>query len=89
MSRDHGRHVRVYRSSRKQDMYLYVDAGDDLTAVPEALLTQFGKPVEALSLMLTAERALAHADAARVLESIADQGFYLQLPPAPDAWNRP
>jgi uncharacterized protein len=83
-----GRHVRVYRSSRKQDLYLYVDAGDDLMAVPEALLIQFGKPVEALSLMLTAERTLARADAARVLESIAEQGFYLQLPPA-DTGDRP
>lgn len=89
MTTEGGRHVRVYRSSRKQDMYLFVDAGDDLTAVPEALLARFGKPVEALSLMLTAERALARADAARVLESIAEQGFYLQLPPASDTWNRP
>lgn len=81
-----GRHVRVYRSSRKQEMYLFVDAGADLRDVPQALLERFGRPVQALSLLLTAERALARADAARVLESIDQQGYYLQMPP-PDAWR--
>lgn len=79
--------MRVYRSSRKPDMYLYVDAGDDLGPVPEALLERFGKPVEALSLMLTAERSLARADAGRVLASIEAEGYYLQLPPPPGDWS--
>jgi uncharacterized protein YcgL (UPF0745 family) len=64
-------------------MYLYVDAADGLSQVPEALLSRFGQPIEALSLLLTPERTLARADAARVLESIEDDGFYLQLPPVP------
>jgi len=93
--------VRVYRSSRRQEMYLYVDAEADLTRVPEALLASFGRPVEALSLMLTADRALARADAARVLECIEEDGFYLQIPPPasgsgspaggndpPETWSR-
>lgn len=71
------------------DMYLFVDAKVDLTPVPEELLAQFGKPVEALSLMLTATRKLARADAARVLECIEEQGFYLQLPPATETWSQP
>lgn len=80
------RHVRVYRSSRKVDMYLYVDAADDLRDVPEALLKQFGRPIEALSLLLTPQRTLARADAAQVLTAIGEQGYYLQMPPA-DAWG--
>jgi uncharacterized protein len=83
------RHVRVYRSSRKPEMYLYVDAKEDLHRVPQALLTRFGKPVEALSLLLTADRVLARADAARVLADIDAQGFYLQMPPAAEAWQAP
>lgn len=79
-----GRHVRVYRSSRQQEMYLFVDARDDLAPVPEALLERFGRPIEALSLLLTADRTLARADAGRVLDSIDTAGYYLQLPPAPD-----
>jgi uncharacterized protein len=68
-------------------MYLYVDARTDLDRVPEALLERFGRPVEAMSLMLSADRPLARADAARVLESIEEDGFYLQLPPAA-VWGR-
>ena len=76
------RFVRIYRSSRRQEMYLYVDARTDLDRVPEALLERFGRPVEAMSLMLSADRPLARADAGRVLAGIEEEGFYLQLPPA-------
>lgn len=65
-------------------MYLYVDAESDLSRVPGPLLERFGRPVEALSLLLTADRPLARADAARVLACIEDDGFYLQMPPAVD-----
>lgn len=82
------RDVRVYRSPRKQEMYLYVDAAADLERVPEELLQRFGRPIEALVLHLTAERKLARADAVRVLESIEAEGFYLQMPPV-DSWRRP
>jgi uncharacterized protein YcgL (UPF0745 family) len=34
-----------------------------------------------MDMPLTAERKLARADTAKVLESIRDQGFYLQMPP--------
>ncbi len=78
------RYVRVYRSGRKQEMYLYVDAHDGLKRVPDVLLERFGKPEEALSMMLTPERRLARADAARVLDSIEEEGFYLQMPPVPE-----
>jgi uncharacterized protein len=76
-----GRDVRVYRSTRKVDMYLFVDAGEDLERVPPALLQQFGNPVQALELRLTAGRRLARADAGVVLASIEASGFYLQMPP--------
>ena len=42
---------------------------------------QFGEPEEVMSLLLDAERRLARADAAEVLQLIARQGFYLQMPP--------
>ncbi len=73
--------VRVYKSPRKQDMYLYVDFAEALTRVPQSLLDRFGVPVEALTLELTNERKLARADADRVLEEIESTGYYLQMPP--------
>ncbi len=71
----------VYRSSRKQEMYLYVDKARGLLDVPDTLLAQFGDPAPVMLLHLTPQRKLARADAALVLASIQTQGFYLQMPP--------
>lgn len=71
----------VFRSSRKQEMYLYVDKVRGLVDVPDTLLAQFGEPVPVMLLRLTPEQRLARADAALVLASIDAQGFYLQMPP--------
>ncbi|MGC3874278.1 YcgL domain-containing protein [Halomonas sp. GXIMD04776] len=76
----------VFKSSRKDDMYLYVDKAKGLAQVPEALLERFGKPVSAMTLLLTQDKKLARADASRVMEAIDEQGFYLQLPPAKEAY---
>ena len=71
----------VYRSSRRQEMYLYVDKARGLQDVPEALLEQFGEPASVMILQLTPQHKLARADAPTVLASIETQGFYLQMPP--------
>lgn len=75
----------VYRSSRVEGMYLYVDKKDDLARVSEDLLASFGKPELAMTLALYPERKLARADVNKVLEAIAQNGFYLQMPPKPEA----
>jgi uncharacterized protein YcgL (UPF0745 family) len=71
----------VFRSSRKAEMYLYVDRSRGLQDVPERLLQQFGEPITVMVLQLTPDRRLASADAAIVLTKIKEQGFYLQMPP--------
>jgi uncharacterized protein YcgL (UPF0745 family) len=76
----------IYRSSKNEGMYLYVDKQEDLSRVPEALLQRFGKPQLAMTLALSTERKLARADAEKVLAAIAEQGFYLQMPPSPDEY---
>ncbi|MDX5299115.1 MAG: YcgL domain-containing protein [Gammaproteobacteria bacterium] len=76
----------IYRSTRKDEAYLYVDKRVGLKEVPEALLAQFGKPVHVADLLITPERKLARAEAPRVLEKIAAQGYYLQLPPPREAY---
>ncbi len=80
-----GRLVQVFRSSRREHTYLFVDLSEGLARVPEALLLHFGQPEPALRLHLTPERRLAQAEAAAVLAAIAEHGFYLQVPPAPEA----
>lgn len=74
----------VYKSVKKQDLYLYVSKAEGLSRVPELLLEHFGAPHHCLTLVLTPERALARASAEKVLEAIAEQGFYLQMPPQAD-----
>ena len=76
-----GRLVKVYRTRRRTDLYLYVDHAEDLTRVPEELLARFGEPVVALSVNLTPDRKLARAGAPEVLAAIEEQGYFLQLPP--------
>ncbi|MGA0839238.1 MAG: YcgL domain-containing protein [Pseudomonadales bacterium] len=74
--------VRVYRSPRRAEMYLYVDFTEDLARVPAVLLEQFGAPHPVMTLKLTEDRKLARADAPQVLAQIERAGFYLQMPPA-------
>ena len=71
----------IYKSPRREEMYLYVDKARGLDAVPEALLLQFGEPEPVMTLLLAPERKLARADTAEVLAQIERQGFYLQMPP--------
>lgn len=73
----------VFRSPRRDGMYLYVDRAEGLARVPEALLKTFGSPEHALVLRLDGRRRLANADARAVLDALAEQGFYLQMPPSP------
>jgi len=71
----------IYRSSKIDEMYLYVDRKEDLARVPEILLERFGKPEPAMALLLHEGRKLARADVAKVMEAVRGQGFYLQMPP--------
>lgn len=71
----------IYRSGRKEGMYLYVRRGTDLSTLPEPLLKAFGTPAHSMDLLLTRERKLARADVEKVMAQIREQGFYLQMPP--------
>ncbi len=78
----------VFKSSRREEMYLYVEMSRGLADVPGELLARFGEPCPVMLLELTPERTLARADAAEVLEQIAEQGYYLQMPPTPSELAR-
>jgi uncharacterized protein YcgL (UPF0745 family) len=71
----------IYKSRRKEETYLYVSLADDLVRVPEFLLETFGRPELVTKMIITPERKFARADAEKVLASIKEKGFYLQLPP--------
>lgn len=71
----------VFKSPKKHEMYVYVDRKDGVENLPEALLNIFGQPEHVLDMILTPEKNLARVDAIKVLEEIAEKGFYLQMPP--------
>lgn len=81
---DNRRLVSVYRSPRRDGMYVYVDRKEGLAGLPEALRELFGTPQHAMDLLLTPERRLARGNAAEVLEAIRERGFFLQMPPVID-----
>ncbi|AQU82951.1 MAG: YcgL domain-containing protein [Halomonas sp.] len=76
----------IFKSSRKEEMYLYVDKKQGLAPVPDTLKETFGKPIAVLTMILTADKKLARASAADIMASINSQGFYLQMPPAKEAY---
>ncbi|PVZ64965.1 YcgL domain-containing protein [Pelagibaculum spongiae] len=71
----------IYRSSKKQEMYLYVEQEDDFSRVPEALLKLFGTPTHVMNLQLTPERKLARVPVEKVIGNLQANGYYLQQPP--------
>jgi uncharacterized protein YcgL (UPF0745 family) len=71
----------IYRSPRKEEIYLYLRAEDDFEAVPEALLSRFGTPEKVMELTLSPQRSLAREDVTQVMENLRSQGFHLQMPP--------
>lgn len=72
----------IYRCSKRQGMYLYVDKAQGTDSLPKELLKSLGKLEHAMVLKLDENRRLARADVTRVMNSINEQGFYLQMPPA-------
>lgn len=72
----------IYRSSAKDQMYLYVIKKDDFSQVPEALMKLFGRPEFSLQLNLTKRKSLARVELSEVKEALDMQGYFLQMPPS-------
>jgi uncharacterized protein YcgL (UPF0745 family) len=72
---------KVYRSDKKAETYLYLSDELDFDDLPAELQESFGSPALVMHLELSADRKLARVDVGKVLEQLAETGFYLQLPP--------
>ena len=77
--------VSVYKSGTRADTYVFLPSDETLESLPDAVQNQFVNAEPFLTFELTADRHLAQAEPEKVLSSIANLGFYLQLPPQPDA----
>ena len=71
----------VYRSPKKEGMYLYVPKQEPFEQVPEPLLDQFGEPGHVMDLMLTEDRTLARVNVKDVMMGLESSGYFLEMPP--------
>ena len=71
----------IYKSSKKQETYLYVPGRDDFSKVPETLMKTFGSPVFLMIMPLKKDREMARIDINKLRKELKIKGFYLQLPP--------
>jgi uncharacterized protein len=71
----------IYKSSKKDETYLYVPGRDDFSKVPKALMTTFGAPVFLMIMPLKEGRKLARMELSKLRNELTNKGYYLQLPP--------
>jgi hypothetical protein len=76
----------VFRSPKKEGMYLYVNKPEGFDRVPDALLELFGQPQSVMTMLLSPGKKLAKADSDVILANFEEKGFYLQMPPEPEAY---
>lgn len=82
--------VSIYKSSKKDEMYLYVarpkteseaETFEPLNVLPEAVRVAFGRATFVMHLELSESRKLARVNVLHVMDSIETNGFFLQMPP--------
>lgn len=71
----------IYKSLKKEQLYLYVTQKDDFSALPDGCLETFGRLAFVMELDLTPERTLAREDVYKVRQQLQSKGYFIQMPP--------
>lgn len=71
----------VYKSSKKNETYLYIPKKDDFSQLPAELIQLFGTPQLVTVINLGQREKLARVDVEDLKQAFDEKGFYLQLPP--------
>lgn len=71
----------IYRSSKKEELYLFLAKEDDFECVPPEVMKAFGAPHKAMELEVTPKMKMARSKPAEVLANLKERGFHLQMPP--------
>lgn len=74
-------HCFIYKSLKKDELYVYLGQKDDFSVLPADLYKNLGRLQFVMELHLTPERKLARESAAKVLASLETKGFFVQMPP--------
>lgn len=79
----------IYKGKKKQDHYLFVEAENDFSRVPQSLLTLMGELIFVMTVDVTPERKLAYSNPVELIKHVEANGFFLQLPPKNEVLNKP
>ena len=71
----------VYRSEKKQGMFLYLSKKDDFEWVPESLLKLLGETTYSFEFDLSKDRKMVKVNAKEVIKVMDENGYFLQMPP--------
>lgn len=71
----------IYKSQKKDELYVYLNQRDDFSALPDDLLKQLGKLNFVMELRLSTERKLARENVENVMTALENRGFFVQMPP--------
>ncbi len=72
--------VYIYRGSRREGMYIYLDSRERLEQLPAPVIQQLGTTEFAMEIELTKDRKLGQENTANVLENLEKHGFHVQMP---------
>jgi len=72
----------IYKSSKKNDTYLYISEKDNFELLEESMLTLLGQLKFVMHIDLEVTSHLAHADIEQVKNQLREEHYYLQLPPS-------
>ncbi|PCH85091.1 MAG: hypothetical protein COB26_05500 [Piscirickettsiaceae bacterium] len=75
----------IYKTKKRDGLYLYVKEQDDFEDVPPEVMKQFPEPEHVFDLELSADRPLAREDVLKVINNLQKDGFHLQMPPKLEA----
>ncbi|MFC3094967.1 YcgL domain-containing protein [Alteromonas sediminis] len=76
----------IYKTAKKDGLYLYVPEKGKFDSVPDTLMAQIGQPKLVMMLPLDNDKSLASVDKQTLIDQLNEKGFYLQLPPQSEDW---
>lgn len=79
----------VYKSLKKDETYVFIPTITPLSDLPDELMKVLGQAEMVMTLNLTPDKRMARGNAAEIIKSINEQGFYLQLAENPQLNKNP
>ncbi|MGB2427612.1 MAG: YcgL domain-containing protein [Alteromonas sp.] len=76
----------VYKTRKKDGMFLYIPEVDNFDAVPKVLMERFGQPQLVMHIPQKTTKTLHSVSKEALIDAFERDGFYLQMPPQQENW---